>query len=116
MADVLVDSDVFIDHLRGTSELAYGDETIHYSVVTRCELFAGPAEEEDAVRTLLSGFREIGIDSALAEAAGRIRRAAGILTPDALIAATAIVHDLTLVSRNRRDYERVAGLRLAEPS
>ncbi|HLL86564.1 MAG TPA: PIN domain-containing protein [Thermoleophilaceae bacterium] len=29
--------------------------------------------------------------------------------PDALIAATALVHRLALVTRNRRDFERVRG-------
>mgnify|MGYP000016340484 CR=1 FL=1 len=41
MADVLVDTDVFIDHLRGAVELKPGRNRLHYSVVTRAELFAG---------------------------------------------------------------------------
>jgi predicted nucleic acid-binding protein len=32
--------------------------------------------------------------------------------PDALVAATALVHGLTLHTRNRRDFRKVAGLRL----
>ena len=31
---------------------------------------------------------------------------------DILIAATAIAHDLTMLTRNRRHFERVPGLRL----
>ncbi|MEO7197214.1 MAG: hypothetical protein ABIZ50_01945 [Solirubrobacterales bacterium] len=42
-----------------------------------------------------------------------IRRETGIALPDALIAATAIAGDLELRSRNRRDFNRVDGLRLA---
>jgi predicted nucleic acid-binding protein len=34
--------------------------------------------------------------------------------PDAIIAATALEHGLELVSRNVRDYGRVAGLRLRD--
>jgi len=36
-------------------------------------------------------------------------------TPDALIAATALEHGLALVTRNRRDFERVHGLRVLDP-
>lgn len=34
---------------------------------------------------------------------------------DSLIAATALVHDLTLVTRNDRDFVGIAGLRLFNP-
>ncbi len=45
----------------------------------------------------------------VAEGAGRIRRETGLRLPDALIAATAIAHDLQLATRNGRDFERVRG-------
>ncbi len=35
--------------------------------------------------------------------------------PDLLIAATALEHDLTLVTRNVRDFEDIEGLRLLNP-
>ena len=38
MADVLVDTDVFIDHLRGAHALRPGSHRLHYSVITRAEL------------------------------------------------------------------------------
>lgn len=34
---------------------------------------------------------------------------------DAIIAATALVHDLTLVTRNLDDFRWIAGLRLLDP-
>ncbi|MGH8933588.1 MAG: type II toxin-antitoxin system VapC family toxin [Egibacteraceae bacterium] len=40
----------------------------------------------------------------------------GIATPDALIAATALVHGLTLVTRNERNFARVPGLQVELPS
>lgn len=41
-------------------------------------------------------------------------RAEGRLIPDfdVVIAATALAHDLTLVTRNRRHFDRIAGLTL----
>lgn len=115
MADVLVDTDVFVDHLRGARRLRPSDDAISYSVVTRCELFAGGAEQEEAVALLLSGFRELVVDGEVAEVAGRIRRETGVRTPDALIAATAITHRLTLVSRNLKDFGKVPRLRTKAP-
>ncbi|MEZ5249024.1 MAG: hypothetical protein R2713_07370 [Ilumatobacteraceae bacterium] len=41
VADLLVDTDVFVDHLRGAAKLVPGRHRLHYSVVTRAELFAG---------------------------------------------------------------------------
>lgn len=109
MADVLVDTDIFIDHLRGARQLVPGRHRLHYSVITRAELFAG-STASNLVGTLLAPFREIPVDRAVAERAGRIRRE-GIRLPDALIAASAIEHEFGLATRNRADFEPVRGLR-----
>lgn len=113
MADFLVDTDVFVDHLRGAKELVPKSHRLHYSVVTRAELFAGNTATE-IVRVLLAPFRELGIGREIAERAGRIRRESGIRLPDALIAATAAEHKLSLFTRNRSDFEDVRGLRIRE--
>lgn len=111
MADVLVDTDVFIDHLRGAKELKPGKNRLHYSVITRAELFAGTAGTDLAAR-LLGPFREIPVDRSVAERAGRIRRTSGLRLPDALIAATALDRRLGLVTRNTRDFSSINGLRI----
>ena len=77
MADLLVDTDVFVDHLRGAHELASGRDSISYSVITRCELFAGSEEQEPQVELLLAPFAEIPVDRHVAERAGRVRRETG---------------------------------------
>ena len=110
----LLDSDVFVDHLRGHQRLAARPDAA-YSVITRCELFAGADVNDDRVRTLLEPLRELPVDRDVAELAGRVRRKTRVATPDALVAATAIVHRLTLVTRNRRHFERVPRLRVRAP-
>jgi len=110
VADVLVDTDVFVDHLRGARELRPGRHRLHYSVVTRAELFAGTSATE-LVATLLAPFRELPVDRAVAERAGRMVRESAVRLPDALIAATAIEHGLGLVTRNRKDFARIRGVR-----
>jgi predicted nucleic acid-binding protein len=111
VADLLVDTDVFVDHLRGAAELRPGRNRLHYSVVTRAELFAG--NTATALTTqLLAPFREVPIDRAVAERAGRVAREFGLRLPDALIAATALERHLQLSTRNTKDFENVRGLRI----
>lgn len=116
MADLLVDTDVFIDHIRGTHRFELPRrKAVFYSVVTRCELLSGRGVEEDMMLRLLAPFEELVIDRLVAERAGRLRRHLDILTPDALIAATALEHGLTVVTRNARHFRGVPGLRVEAP-
>lgn len=110
MPDILVDTDLFVDHLRGARRLDPGGHRLHYSVITRAELFAGDSAT-DLVAKLLGPFREVPVDRTVAERAGRIRRESGLRLPDALIAATAIEHRLALATRNRKHFDPVRGLR-----
>ncbi|MBW3579923.1 MAG: type II toxin-antitoxin system VapC family toxin [Actinobacteria bacterium] len=116
MADLLVDTDVFVDHVRGTRALRPGQNRLCYSIITRCELYAGTRADEEVLRLLLGSFPELPVDRAVAERAGRLRRAAGIHTADALIAATALHHNLTLLSGRHHRFDGLPGLRLRLPS
>lgn len=116
MADFLVDTDIFIEHLRGTHRLeAPRRKSLFYSVITRCELLSGKGIEEETIQRVLTPLRELAVDRAVAERAGRLRRHLDIRTPDALIAATALQHRLSLLTRNVRHFRAVPGLRLAHP-
>ncbi len=110
--DELFDTDVFIDHLRGARRLQPLYGRLAYSAVTRCELFAGRHIDEEVVRHLLAPFDEVPVDREVAERAGRIRRESGVRTPDALVAASALIEGCTLVTNNVKDYERVPGLKI----
>ena len=111
VADLLVDTDVFIDHLRGANAIKPGRHRLHYSVVTRAELFAGNTAT-DLSTQLLAPFKELAIDRPIAERAGRVAREFGLRLPDALIAATALEHELGLVTRNVKHFARVRSLRV----
>jgi hypothetical protein len=113
---ILLDSDVLVDHLRGHRRILAGNDQLHVSTITRAELFAGRATEERRIRRLLAPMTDLPVDVAVAERAGRLRRGTQLRLPDALIAATALEHRLTLVTRNMRDFEGVKGLRLRTPA
>jgi len=113
-AEILVDTDVLIDHLRGARRLATHGRRLGISVVSRCELFAG-RDDHDRLRRFLGPIADLPVDGAIAELAGVTRRECGISTPDALIAATALVHQIPVMTRNRRHFDRVPELRLLVP-
>lgn len=115
MVEVLVDTDVLVDHLRGTSRFEARGRRVHISAVTHCELFAG-RDDEAILRGLLDSMTTIPVDAEIAELAGITRRETQIATPDALIAATALRRGLPLVTRNRRHFERVPELLVVAPS
>jgi predicted nucleic acid-binding protein len=54
---------------------------------------------------------ELVVDRRVADRAGELRRL-GLRMPDALIAATGLVHQLTVLTRNAADFRRAPGLRV----
>jgi predicted nucleic acid-binding protein len=63
---------------------------------------------EHWLHRLVAGHAEqiLPVDRAVAETWGRLDAAGSLPTVDGLLAATALVHGLTLVSRNLRDFAR----------
>jgi len=60
------------------------------------------------------GPRVLGVDAAVAETWGRISALRSVPVVDALLAATARVHDLVLITRNTADVEGL-GVRVLNP-
>lgn len=69
VADVLIDTDIFVDHLRGAAALKAGRHRLHYSVITRAELFAG-SSAADVIAQLLGPLREVVVDRGHRRAGG----------------------------------------------
>jgi predicted nucleic acid-binding protein len=67
---------------------------------------------KEDVQVFVSQAYMYGIEEAVIEEGIRIRKTAKIKLPDAIIAATALVHDLVLVSDNDKDFEKVIPLGL----
>jgi predicted nucleic acid-binding protein len=102
----------FLDRFRSRDEASV-------SVVSRTEILAGmrPHEERTTAELLLA-LLSLPVNEAIADRAGRLiyglaRSGQQLSFPDALIAATALEHDLTLVTTNSRHFP-VAGLKVHE--
>ena len=105
----LLDSVILIDHFNGRAEatdcLASMAGESALSVITRAEVLAGFEEEPAEIASILfDRFPTLGIDMAVADLAARLRREHRWKMPDALQAALARYHGLTLVTRNTRDF------------
>lgn len=113
----LLDTGVLMRYLRGrkdvvrfTRGLGRRRETA-VSAITHVELFIGAHQEEEySTRKLLSRFQTIPVDAEVGRRAGQLirqQRAKGraLSVPDAIIAATALQHDLTLVTFIPGDFD-----------
>ncbi len=88
------------------------------SAITEIELLCWRTATEKDIR-VLNGFVNdalvIELEKPIKMKTAEIRKAVRIKLPDAIIAATAIVHDFTLVTRNSNDFRKVDSLRLINP-
>ncbi len=70
-------------------------------------------------RTLLEAFfaaaRLLALDQLVLNQAVKLRQLRKMSLADALVAGTAFVHNLTLVTRNTTDFAWIAGLKLLNP-
>jgi predicted nucleic acid-binding protein len=89
------------------------------SVITRIELFASTkiAEEEkltlESFVNMATVYDTINLD--IVAHAIAIRQRYRTKLPDAIIAATALSYELTLVSRNISDFKNIVGLKVIDP-
>jgi hypothetical protein len=105
---LLLDTNILIDVLRGEAvALAWLEQQQSplISVITWIEVLVGCRDAEtEAVQAWLEAFPRLPLDDASSRAAVRLRQQHGMKMPDAIILATARCADLTLATRNSRDF------------
>jgi len=124
----LVDTDWIIHSFRGRSDVIakldeLSSEGLSASMVTLAELYEGiyaasdPVEAQAILDRFMRGVRILDLDEEVTRIFGhergrlrRLHRTVGDM--DLLIGATAIRHDLTLLTNNRRDFELLEKLRI----
>ena len=117
MKSILVDSDVLVEVSRARdhallirwNELTQSDMTVSFSPVTVAELWHGAwPHEYRTLEALFAALNCVPIDTKIGIRAGAYLRQYAkshrVELGDALIAATASIHNLKLWTRNRKHY------------
>lgn len=122
---MLIDTDILIDVGRSVGDavtfLQHTEQTgqLRSSTVTQMELMVGARNKNELrlLESFLKRFTIVKVNESISDiAVGLVRQyrlSHGLLIPDALIAATAIVINEPLATKNQRDYQFIAGLTLA---
>ena len=117
----LLDTNVWIDSHAGSADAcrvftkahAVQDAWVGFSAMTRLEVlgYSGlSAADDKALRALLAQFEEVQVLPAVIDEAIRLRRSYKLKSPDAIIAATALLQRMEIVTRNTSDFKKVSGL------
>lgn len=114
-AKYLLDSTLIIDHLRDVHKAtawirSLGADDAVVSVITRAEVLTKAGDAWEAVTFMLDEFPCLGIEPDDADIAAGLRAKYHIKLPDALQAALAKNHDLTLITRDEADFKKVSDL------
>ncbi len=122
MRKLLVDTSLIIDFLRRkdkANSLLYqlADEDLSVSIITHTELYAGKSVWEndgakEILKKVLSGMTLISLNEKISQKAGYIKSYTDISLIDAIIAATALVNNMAVVTLNIKDFEIVKGLKI----
>ena len=93
------------------------DAIPYISVITNIEVLKFDASN-DVYKTLTDFINEsaiLDLNDMVVDTTISICKAHYIKLPNAVIAATALVHNLTLITRNIPDFENICGLKLLNP-
>jgi predicted nucleic acid-binding protein len=124
----LVDTDVVANWLKGRQEEVtllsnFGSEDLTISLITYGEIYDGiyygrnPQKNERIFQQFLRWVEVLPLNRSImkqfAQIRGHLRRSGQLIgDPDLMIAATALYHDLTVVTHNFRHFRRVPDLKL----
>lgn len=128
MTGKLLDTTVLIDLSRGNLkaadfvDAARADEiSMYVSVVSAMELLVGCRDkgEVEKAKNLIAEFALAHLSPAASAQAYELvvsyGKSHGLMIPDALIAATAITHNLELATDNERHFSMIPGLKVYRP-
>ncbi|AEG61983.1 type II toxin-antitoxin system VapC family toxin [Desulforamulus ruminis] len=121
---VIFDTNIIIDHLKrlpqAQEQLRHVENGVYegyVSTITIMELLSAPRiseERHEKIRSLLEIFEHIPVDRKIAAAAGKLlstyHASHGLNAMDALIAATALVHESVLFTLNKKHFRFIEGL------
>ncbi len=114
---VFIDTNIVLYLLNGDSEVAklLQRKTIYISIISEIELlgYKGILEsEKNVIQNFLNQCVIINITQAIKVKVIELKSTYAIKLPDALIAATAIIHDLHLITADK-GFEKIKDLKLS---
>ncbi len=120
----LIDTNIFIDHFRGYKPAtifleSLDKDDIIFSAITEAEIIAGKqCSEEKKKREILEflmRWQKKEVNNQIAIKAGDLTREYGMELADAFVAATAILYDTELLTRNVKDFSNIPNLIVRDP-
>jgi predicted nucleic acid-binding protein len=124
----LIDSDILIDFSRKYSnatdfmkELEEAEDGFFISIITEMELLVGCRNKSElrATKKFLAEFKVIHISEVVSQKAlellEKFNLSHNLLIPDALIAATALINNFELATKNIKHFKMIPELKLIKP-
>jgi hypothetical protein len=124
MEQYLMDTNVVSDYFStffSDTGIAFMDAAIdaipNISVITEIELLCWKtgSSTEQKIKNFINDSIIINISSDVILHCVELRRSKKIKIPDAIIAATAIVYNYTLLTNNANDFSNIPGLKMINP-
>lgn len=116
--DILIDAGLKIDKPINYLQRLEQDNTIGISVITQMELIVGcrNKKELNSLDKFLRRFEIITTNKTIIDKSIELlknyRLSHGLLIADALIAATALTMNVSLLTKNKKDYQFIKDLKL----
>ncbi len=93
-------------------------DSFNISTITKIEVLGWHKIEEKEmlkVKSFINNARVFYVDSDIEQKSIEIKQKCKIATPDTIIGATALLNNLTIVTRNFKDFRKIEGLNLYNP-
>lgn len=93
------------------------DAVPNVSVITKIEVlgFNAPEEHSQLLVNFMNDATVLDLTSNVVDASIDVRKKHKTKLPDTIIAATALVHGLVLITRNKADFKNISGLQSIDP-
>lgn len=123
---ILCDTNILIEFFKNNPQVVdelrkIGPGQLAVSAVTQAELYFGALNKAELrkIKQHLSALTQIPLDASISAVFLQLMESYSLShklsIPDALIAATALVHNLELYTLNIRDFQFIPGLKLYQP-
>ncbi len=119
---ILLDTNIVLylpGHLLSESDLA----KLRESTLDTCNIIIAEvlgyasvsSEDETYFKELFKHMKNYVFDKIVTDKVIELRKSVNLKLPDAIIAATAMVNDLTLWTHNSKDFKNIDGIKLYDP-